>query len=294
MVSELFPNLTQSNTRSRPQFKNHRILIGTSGFSFPDWKGTVYPPNIKDKDMLFYYSHHLGLETVEINSTYYTIPSPKTVDSMEKKTPSFFEFTVKAPKIVTHDPFDPRIENKPQKGDIEKAFEMFKEALKPLILSKKLGAILLQFPVFFLNTQRNKDYILFCLERLSPFSIVVEFRHITWVKDETFEFLRRNSIGFCSVDEPPLPKLMPNVFEVTSNIAYMRFHGRNKNWFNSPLSERYNYLYSDDELFSFVSEVRKMSAVSEKLYIFFNNCHMGQALKNAIRFKDIILRTGGA
>lgn len=265
-----------------------KILIGTSGFSFPDWKGEVYPQGIKDKDMLFYYSYHIGLEAVEINSTYYAIPSPKSMESMEKKTPPSFEFTVKLPKTVTHDPFDPKIASKPEPYDIERTIEKFKEAIKPLIDSSKLGAILLQFPVFFTNTTKNKDYILFCSERLSFCPLVVEFRHISWVKDETFEFLKKTGIGFCSVDEPRLPRLMPNVFEVTSRIAYMRFHGRNKNWFNAPVSERYDYLYSDEELFSFVDEIKRMASVSDKFYIFFNNCHMGKALKNALRLKEIL------
>ncbi len=273
-------------------FKKTKILVGTSGFSFPDWKGTVYPSNLKEKDMLFYYAYRLGFDTVEINSTYYSIPSVKSVESMERKTPPHFEFTVKAPKFITHDPFDPRIENKPSLEEIDKALQRFKEAIKPLSFSNKLGAVLLQFPVFFQNTKKSKDYILFCLESLSFSAVVVEFRHISWVKKETFDFLREMGLGFCSVDEPPLPRLMPNVFEVTSKIAYMRLHGRNMNWFNAPLSERYDYLYSDEELFSFLDGVKKMSENSEKFYIFFNNCHMGKALKNAVRFKEILSSMG--
>lgn len=242
--------------------------------------------------MLFYYSYHFGFQAVEINSTYYTIPSKKSMESMEKKTPPFFEFTVKAPKTVTHDPFDPRIEKKPTFSEVEEAVERFREALTPLIISNKLGAVLLQFPVFFYNTEKNREYIIFCLERFSFSHVVVEFRHIGWVKKEVFDFLRRNSIGFCSVDEPDLPRLMPRIFEVTSNIAYVRFHGRNKNWFNAPLSKRYDYLYSDEELASFIPEVKRIAAQAEKTYIFFNNCHLGKAVKNAIRFREMIQMEG--
>ncbi|MCS7280742.1 MAG: DUF72 domain-containing protein [Desulfobacterota bacterium] len=270
-----------------------RILIGTSGFSFPDWKGNVYPPNIKNKDMLYFYAYKLNFETVEINSTYYAIPSAKTIKAMEEKTPDLFEFTVKAPKTITHDPFDPRLEVKPKADEIEKNSNSFSEALKPLVCAKKLGAILLQFPVFFYNTSKNKDYILFVSEKLSFSPIVCEFRHISWLKKETFDFLKRSGIGFCIVDEPQLPKLLPPVFEVTSSLAYVRFHGRNKNWFNAPLSERYDYLYSDEELRSFIPEIKKISTLAEKTYIFFNNCHMGKALKNALRFKEMLIEEGG-
>lgn len=268
------------------------VKCGTSGFSFADWKGTVYPANIKERDMLSYYAYYFGFDTVEINSAYYAIPSQKSFESMCKKTPREFEFTVKAHKTMTHDPFDPRLEKRPEREEIEESFEKFKEALKPLVLFKKLGAILLQFPVFFPNTSENREYIIFCAERLGDLPIVVEFRHKSWVKREAIEFLRENGIGFCAVDEPPLPRLMPFVPEVTSDVGYIRFHGRNRNWFNAPLSERYDYFYSDEELKSFIPKVLEMLKNAKKLFIFFNNCHMGQALRNAIRFKELLKETG--
>lgn len=268
------------------------IKCGTSGFSFNDWRGTVYPSDLKDSQMLPYYAYHYGFDTVEINSTYYAIPSEKSFQSMCRRTPSGFEFTVKAHKTMTHDPFDPRLERKPGIEDIEESFRKFKEALRPLWVFGKLGAILLQFPVFFPNTKENRDYILFCLERLKDLPVVVEFRHRSWVRDESFEFLKENGIGFCAVDEPPLPRLMPFIPRVTSDIGYIRFHGRNKNWFNAPLSERYDYFYSDEELKSFIPKIMEMMNSAKKLYIFFNNCHMGQALRNAIRFKELLAEYG--
>lgn len=269
-----------------------RIKCGTSGFSFNDWKGTVYPHDLKEKEMLSYYAYYYGFDTVEINSTYYAIPSQKSFESMCRKTPREFEFTVKAHKTMTHDPFDPRIEKKPAIDEIEESFERFKEALRPLILFQKLGVILLQFPVFFPNTPENKDYLVFCAQKLENLPVVVEFRHRSWVRKDALEFLRENRIGFCAVDEPPLPRLMPFIPEVTSDIGYVRFHGRNKNWFNASLSERYDYFYSDEELKSFIPKIMEMLNNAKKLYVFFNNCHMGQALKNAVRFKELLKEFG--
>jgi len=116
----------------------------------------------------------------------------------------------------------------------------------------------------------------------------VEFRNKGWAKPETFEFLKKNNLGYCAVDEPKLPRLMPFVNEVTSDIGYLRFHGRNKNWFNAPTEVRYDYMYSEDELKEFVPEIKKMEKNSKNLYILFNNCHAGKAVKDAKKLKTML------
>ncbi|MBM4128740.1 MAG: DUF72 domain-containing protein [Nitrospira sp.] len=264
------------------------IKIGTSGFSFPDWKGIVYPPRLANKDMLFYYTHHYKFDTVEINSSYYAIPNPGTMETMSDKTPDNFVFVVKGYKGMTHDPFDHRLEHIPTEDEVKESFQGFNRALQPLKESHKLGAVLLQFPVFFYRNPRNRDYILFCKEQLKDIPVVIEFRNNAWAAHETFEFLRANDLAYCAVDEPKLPRLMPFINEVTSSIGYLRFHGRNQNWFNAPVSERYDYFYSDGELREFVPEVRKMESRAAKVFIFFNNCHVGSALKNALTFKGMV------
>ncbi|MDH5201715.1 MAG: DUF72 domain-containing protein [Nitrospirota bacterium] len=265
------------------------VKIGTSGFSFPDWKGTVYPKRLPNKEMLSYYTYTLRFDTVEINFTYYALPSPKNFEIMSRKVPEDFEFVVKGYKGITHDPFDKRLETIPTKEDIEKSFHAFYDALTPMRNSNKLGAVLLQFPVFFSHNQKNRDYILFCKDQLKDIRVVIEFRNKDWANDETFCFLRENNLGYCAVDEPKLPRLMPFINEVTSSLGYMRFHGRNPHWFNTPASERYNYLYSDEELKEFVPEAEKMdSTKAQKVYTFFNNCHAGFALRNALAFKRMV------
>ncbi|MDH5173735.1 MAG: DUF72 domain-containing protein [Elusimicrobiota bacterium] len=264
------------------------IRIGTSGFSFPDWRGVVYPENIQPKDALPYYEQELGFNTVEINFTYYTLPGLKTMEGLVKKTTEDFDFVVKAFKGMTHDPFDNRLEKRPEITEVKETFEKFLYSMKPMIEKKKLGAVLLQFPVFFYPRPENKDYLLHCKEWLSDVPAVIEFRNRTWAEPETFTFLKDNDLAYCIVDEPKLPRLMPFVEEVTSNIGYLRLHGRNQNWFNVPTSERYNYLYSDKELKEFVDPIKRIHQRAQRGYVFFNNCHAGSAARNALQMKSFL------
>jgi uncharacterized protein YecE (DUF72 family) len=267
-----------------------KIKIGTSGFSFPDWRNNIYPAGLQQKDELRYYYHELNFNCLEVNATYYAIISEKSAIAMEKKTGDNFEFVVKGYKGFTHDPFDNRIEKKTDSEKITDDIIKFKSALNPFIKKNKLGCVLLQFPVFFYPSQQSEDYILKCKKMLDDVKIVVEFRNHEWAKQRTFEFLKYNNLGYCAVDEPRLPRLMPFINEVTSDIAYLRFHGRNKNWFNSPTSERYNYLYGDEELEEFIPEIKKMTSSGAKTYVFFNNCHAGAAVKNAIKMRDFLIK----
>jgi uncharacterized protein YecE (DUF72 family) len=267
------------------------VKVGTSGFSFPDWRGgIVYPDGLSQKEELGYYQKELGFNTLEVNATYYALLSDKTAYTMEQKTGKDFEFVVKGFRGFTHDPFDTRLADK--KPSLSQAFEnveKFKFSLRPFSESGKLGAVLLQFPVFFYTSDISKQYILDCKKALKDIPLVIEFRNGDWDRKATFDFLRSNGLAYCTVDEPRLPRLMPFNNVVTSKISYLRLHGRNQNWFNSPSSVRYNYLYSDEELESFLPDIKKMAGESEKMYIFMNNCHAGSAVKNARRLKEMLV-----
>ncbi|MGA1841445.1 MAG: DUF72 domain-containing protein [bacterium] len=265
------------------------IKIGTSGFSFKDWRGTIYPENLSPRDNLIYYQEKLGFNCVEINSTYYTLLSEKSFVGMESKTGKDFEFVVKAYRGITHDPFDKRLAEK--KPDFEKAMEdidKFVYSLQPIKEKNKLGAVLLQYPVFFYPAKQFIEYILKCKEKFEDIPLVIEFRNRAWAKEETFKFLKENELSYCAVDEPELPRLMPFIKEVTSDIGYIRLHGRNRNWFNSSLEERYNYLYSDDELREIIPKIKEMDMKAKKTFIFFNNCHAGFAVRNALDLLKLI------
>ena len=263
-----------------------KLRIGTSGFSFPDWKGKVYPADIKKQDMLSYYERELGFDTLEVNFTYYTLPTTASIKGMVNKTSRNFEFVVRSHKEMTHEIWEDR-ERKMIK-DTREIFKIFVYGLKPMIDEGRLGCILLQFPSFFWPNRQNLDYIVSCKEQMGNVPTVVEFRNRAWVRESTWSFLKDNNLGFCVVDEPSLPRLMPFVPQVTSEISYVRLHGRNMNWFKASREERYNYLYSEEELKGLFPEIEKLHQGARKGYIMFNNCHAGAAVKNARQLKRMM------
>lgn len=260
--------------------------IGTSGYSFSDWKGPIYPKNIKDPSLLPYYEIELGFDTVEINFTYYRLPNARTTEAMAKKVSDKFTFVVRSNKDMTHEIWSDK--KRTEIIDNSDVFTQFIEGLRPMTEKNKLSCILLQFPVFFLASSRNEDYILQCKDRLKGVPVVVEFRNKAWISDRTFDFLKNNELGFCIVDEPPLPRLVPYKPIATSDVAYFRFHGRNKNWFRASREERYNYLYSEEELKKFVPDIEKMARSGLNTLVFFNNCHAGSAARNALMMKKFL------
>jgi len=262
------------------------IKIGTSGFSFSDWKGTIYPLGLRESDMLSFYERELGFNALEINFTYYTLPSQKSFQAMSKKTSRGFEFVVKAYKGLTHEIRDR------ETGEIienQEIFRKFKYSLIPLIEEGKLACVLAQFPYGFFPNRSNLEYLNRFKGEMEEIPLILEFRNQMWLKEETFQFLERNGIGFCVVDEPKLPKLMPYLPRATSEIGYFRFHGRNPNWFNVPTSVRYDYLYSEKELREFIPDIKDISQRTSKTMIFFNNCHAGSAAKNAIQMARLLM-----
>jgi len=254
------------------------IKIGTSGFSFDDWKGTVYTQHLKKEDWLRYYEKELGFNTLEVNFTYYTLPSPRSLEGMSRKTSENFLFVVKAFKGMTHE-----IKDKVTHTFLnnKKTFEQFLYSLKPLIDAGKLGCVLAQFPFSFYPGAENLEYLKRFKELMDDIPLIIEFRNRHWLNGKTLHFLKEHLMGYCAVDEPKLPQLMPFHPEATSDVGYFRFHGRSRSWFNVPASVRYDYLYNKDELKEFISPVRMIASKTEKVFIFFNNCHSGSAVKNA-------------
>lgn len=295
--------------RVKPQ-----ILIGTSGYSFPDWVGPFYPPGTDRARMLDFYVKEFPV--VEVNATYYRIPPPSTLHAMERKTPPDFEFVVKAHHDMTHErSIDPDL------------YRAFARAVEPLQMEGKLHGVLAQFPYAFRRTQENQAFLVELRRRIpADTPLFVEFRHKSWIADELYPWLESEGLGYVSVDEPDLPGLVPPVARVTGEVGYVRLHGRNKeNWWGpesrasgrpdesrgrkrpgtteaptdlGPLftgeaaggpagaaarksSDRYDYLYSEPELREWVEKIREMSAKAKKTFVFFNNCHVGQAASGA-------------
>jgi len=252
------------------------ILVGTSGFSYKDWVGVLYPESIKSAEMLEFYA--TIFPCVELNFTYYQMPGRRTIEGLVRKVPDDFEFCVKANKIMTHE-----IDTDNDPDLLKKTFSNFMEALKPMTTRGILGCVLAQFPWSFRKTASNIEYVLRFKELLPDIPVVAEFRNAQWITDETFNLLRSYNVAFCAVDEPKLPGLVPPVAEATSDLGYVRFHGRNakKWWKHSTPGERYDYLYSEAELKEWIPKILQVSDKTGKTYVFFNNCHSGQAAENA-------------
>ncbi len=244
------------------------IRIGTSGFSYKDWVGPVYPPKMPEKEWLGYYASLFS--TVELNVTFYRLPTTRNIDAWLRKTPEDFRFTVKAFRGLTHEREQPD-------------FSAFSQSIQPLAEAGKLGCVLLQFPNSFHPIPENKEYVKRFRTEWKDLPLVAEFRHSAWAKPETFQMLRELSIGYCCVDEPQLRGLMPPEAVTTSPLGYIRFHGRNAgHWYeHEDPAERYDYQYTEAELEEWVPKIRQVDGEAEETYVYFNNHPHGHGVAGA-------------
>ena len=243
------------------------MYLGTSGFSYDDWVGTFYPVGLPKWEWLTYYAREFN--ACEVNSTFYALPKPSSLKAMTEKTGEDFLFSIKANQQMTH-----------QREDNAPVFKAFCQVLEPVITAGKLGCILAQFPYSFGFNPRNRDYLGLLKERLGALPVVIELRNADWLRNEVFNWLHQLDLGFCCVDEPQLPNLLPPLAEATSNIGYVRFHGRNSDkwWQHEQAYERYDYSYTPEELSEWVPKIQKLANVAEKTFIFANNHWRGQAV----------------
>jgi len=254
------------------------IAVGTSGYRYSDWRGVFYPEDLPESEELAYYAQRFT--TVELNFTYYRMPSYHTIEAMVGKTSPGFTFWVKANEATTHQ----------QDRSVAAAFN---EALRPARDAGRLAGILCQFPYSFRNTERSRAYLAALREDFPHDPLVVEFRNAAWANDAVFAFLRANRLGFCCVDEPAIRGLMPRIAVATAPTAYVRFHSRDASkWYEGGGKERYNYRYRRSELEEWVPKVRQLSSEAQNVYIFFNNCHAGHAAVNAEEFKKLLAEIG--
>jgi uncharacterized protein YecE (DUF72 family) len=247
------------------------ILIGTSGFSYDDWKEEFYPPDMAKKDFLEFYAEHFRV--LELNFSYYRIPDSSQSRQMITKSGGKLEFVIKAYRQMTHEISE---------NSLTEILPKFMEGISPFVDAGRLGVILLQFPQSFHYVPENRLYLKSLIETLSPSPVSIEFRQREWLKESVYETLRELGAGFVCVDEPPLPSLIPPMVINTSNSGYIRFHGRNtKKWYGTDSRTRYDYLYSEDELEEWVPKIRELAERTEKLFVFFNNHARAQAITNA-------------
>lgn len=288
------------------------ILIGTCSFTEEGMIKTFYPPGLPSADRISYYSEHLN--TVEIDSSFYALPSERNSILFIERTPDDFKFHFKAYGMLTRHPvpvarlgrtlrgylpqdFSGDTIREPSSKLLEKAFEMYWSALLPLHRAQKLKSVLFQFPPWYTKSEKNMKYILFCKGMLPDFLLTIEFRHGSWLtereREDTFKFLRQHNLCYVSVDEPQtgIYGSIPSLVEVTGEIAYIRFHGRNaENWLKKGITtaERFSYLYSESELKDWIPQVYNLARKAEEVYVMFNNCFAYYAIKNAKMFGELI------
>jgi len=255
------------------------IRIGPAGWSYKDWEGVVYPQKPgKTFDPLEYLSTFF--DTIEINSSFYRPPTPSTTKSWAKRVAGNedFAFTAKLHRVFTHE------RGKATKED-EKSF---REGMDVLAKADKLGSVLIQFPWSFKNTADERVYLATLLERFTAYPLVLEVRHTSWNNEEVYEWLEERGAGICNIDQPVFAKSIRPAALTTSRIGYVRLHGRNyQNWFRdkAPRDERYNYLYSLDELDPWLVRIKQVAKQTRETYVITNNHFRGQAVVNAVEIK---------
>jgi uncharacterized protein YecE (DUF72 family) len=269
------------------------IRIGTAGWSYKDWNGVFYPPEVQRKKLhpLEYLAHFF--DVVEINTSFYGHIRPELAKLWVRKVawnPNFV-FTAKLHQSFTHSPLavmEPTSAASIRPTDEDEAAA--REGLDALAGEGKLGALLIQFPVSFKNTSLNREYLERLVRQFIEYPRVVEVRHDSWDNPETLAEFARLNIAFCNIDQPTLGKSLAPTEHVTSQVGYIRLHGRNyKDWFNSDdRNDRYNYLYSADELGGWKDKIENVAEKAETTYVVANNHYQGRAGVNALELKSML------
>jgi uncharacterized protein YecE (DUF72 family) len=271
------------------------IRIGTCSWADDALSKHFYPPKLPAKERLAWYSQFF--DTVEVDSTYYRLPSESMVQGWADRTPPGFTMHVKAFGLMTRHPV--KLEVLPddlrdampvnERGQVDRpprelrgeVFRRFLESLEPLRSQGKLGGILFQFPSYVVFKDLSFDYIEWAREQLGSDEMLVEFRHRSWLEEdnraETLSFLERIGAAYVTVDAPrsdSAKNLIPTVPAVTAGTAYVRFHGRNLATWNKrggSAADRFDYLYSDEELEEWTGTLKELAGSAKEAYAFFNN-----------------------
>ena len=289
-----------------------RLYVGTCSWTDPTLisSGQFYPPSARTAaDRLRFYA--ANFPTVEVDSSFYALPSFRNSELWAERTPPGFLFHVKAfglftlhaaevralPKEVQAElPEDAQEKRRIYLKDVpdELALELwrrFRDALTPLSSAGKLGVVLFQFPPWFNPSEDSLGHILTCQERLPEYQLAVEFRNDRWLSEErrksTLQFLERHGLTFVAVDAPQgFRSSVPPIAAASSAIAYIRFHGRNRETWDKrtvSVAERFNYYYSDDELQEWVPPLRQLQERTRAVYAMFNTNYGDQGVVNARR-----------
>ena len=257
--------------------------FGTAGWSYKDWEGTVYPHS---KEPYFNPLAFLArvFEFVEVNTTFYRIPSLKLTSGWVKKTASIpgFYFWIKVYQDFTH---------KRELNAVE--LRNFFNSCQPLIESQRLSGFLAQFPYSFKLNRENLDYLNELQAGFTGYPLAVEFRHVSWHCQEINDFFQKTGLIWVNIDQPVISRSLPLTSEITHpEISYFRLHGRNyQSWFsNQGRDARYDYSYTTRELNQIAEKIKKLARLARTIFISGNNHYKGQAVRNLKELKTILIK----
>jgi uncharacterized protein YecE (DUF72 family) len=238
-----------------------KLYVGTSGYSYKNWRGQFYPPGVPQKEWLTFYAQHYN--AVEINATFYRGFPQSVFIHWREITPPEFRFVLKAPKIITH-----------EKALLEIDSELAQFIVAAQGLQEKLAGVLWQFPASTQASALGEQFVAFLRMLPQDMKHVFEFRHKTWFTSETYALLNQFHAGFVINDTPHFPSCEV----ITDQVVYVRFHGSDK---------LYNSLYTKDQLQIWADKI-KSYLERYTVYLFFNNTYAGQALGNAKEIRDLL------
>ncbi|HEV2389077.1 MAG TPA: DUF72 domain-containing protein [Candidatus Acidoferrales bacterium] len=260
-----------------------RIRVGPAGWSYADWAGIVYPAH---RPAEFHEAAFLAqyFDTIEVNTSFYQPLRPQTCHRWIERVaanPNFL-FTAKLWQRFTH-----------ETGATAEDERSFRAGLDALAGAGRLGAVLLQFPFSFHNTAENRARLEDLVERFGAYPLVVEVRHGTWNDRGFFHWLHERGAGFCNIDQPVIGRSMKPSDRVTAPVGYIRLHGRRYDtWFSddpaTPPEERYNYLYSAEELEPWAERARHVAAHTRTTFVITNNHFQGKAVVNALELIHLL------
>ncbi len=299
-----------------------RILVGSCSWTDPTLisSGRFYPRGVSSAEArLRYYAEQFPI--VEVDSTYYAPPSARNSELWAARTPEGFVFNVKAYGLLTGHPA--RVERLPSwlrealpaaalakknayrkdvgEEAVEKLWELHRHALAPLADAGKLGAVLFQFPPWFVSSDANAAYVRSLPLRLPGWTLAVEFRGGGWMDQQaaagTLHLLEEAGLAYVSVDEPQgFRSSTPATVAATAPLAIVRLHGRNAATWDATTkvaSDRFKYLYSDDELHEWVPQVRELARQARAVHVLFNNNYEDWGMRNARRMAQLLdVKTG--
>ncbi len=272
-----------AKSAEQPAPRTGGLRIGPAGWSYDDWAGIVYPAR---RSRGFHEAAWLAdyFDTIEINTSFYAPLRPAHCWQWVERVahnPRFL-FTAKLWQRFTH-----------ETGATAEEEKAVREGFDLLMGAEKLGAVLLQFPFSFHNTQETRAYLERLLQRFRNYPLVVEVRHGTWNEKDFFEMLHERGVGFCNIDQPVIGRSLKPSEKTTAAVGYVRLHGRRYDtWFSddpeTPAEERYNYLYSELELEPWARRIDKVRERASTTFVITNNHFQGKAVVNALQLLSIL------